>query len=158
MHYPRQGITLLELVLAMAISLAILAVIMVAYFAGVRTFTQEMSRFDIFWDAHKALDAVTDDIRNCDDVISSEADSINLWCDLDADTTMEANEYVSFYLSDQKLMRTLSGESRLVVDNVESFVLEYDDDAYPTLVTVTLTMNKAGHRATLEGKANIRMR
>jgi|GEM_PF-1072769 len=154
----RRGITLVELVIAMAISLALLLVLYAAYFAGVRSFNQEMNRFDIFWDAYRGLDDITNRIRNCDNLISAEAENIHLWLDENADGSMEASELISYFLSGNKLMRTRGEESRPIVDNVETFMLEYDSPSYPTLVTVTLTMNKGGSRATLEGKADIRNR
>ncbi len=158
MPLSRRGITLVELVIAMAISLAILFVLYAAYFAGVRSFNQEMNRFDLFWDAYRGLDDITDRIRNCDDVISTEADSINLWLDSDHNGNMEAAELIGYSLSGNKLMRTMGSESRPIVDNVEAFMLEYDNPGYPTLITVTLTVIKDENRATLEGKADIRNR
>ncbi|MEE8638508.1 MAG: hypothetical protein V3T21_05645 [Candidatus Margulisiibacteriota bacterium] len=157
-HLNRPGITLIELVFSMALSLVILLVVVLAYLVGIRSFTQEMSRFDIFWDAHQGLGTITGDIRECDDVISAQAGSIEIWLDLNGDTTMEANEVVGYALSGQNLIRTIGSESKPVVHNIVGFDLEYDNPAYPTLVTVTLTMLKEGNLATLESKADIRSR
>ena len=149
----------MELVLVIAISSAVLFVIVTAYLTGVQSFTREMSRFDIFWEANQALEDITGNIRGCLDVTSAASDSITFWWDdLNDNTSMEADEVMTYSLSGQKLIQTIGSGSKPILDHVADFELEYDNPAYPTLVTVTLTMQKEGNYATLEAKADIRNR
>jgi hypothetical protein len=71
---------------------------------------------------------------------------------------MEAGEIVSYSLSGQNLVRAIGSETKPMVGNVVDFSLTYDSPAYPTLVTVSLTLLKEGNLATLESKADIRNR
>lgn len=155
----QSGITLIELVFALAISLVVLLVVMVAYFAGIRTFTQELNRFDIFWGAQQGLDTITEEIKDCLDVTAADSHSITIWWrDLNDNASKEAEEVVSYSLTAGQLIRTQGGVSKVIAKNVEGFQLEYDNPAYPTFVTVSLSMSKGDNQVTLEAKADIRNR
>jgi prepilin-type N-terminal cleavage/methylation domain-containing protein len=153
----RQGLTLIELVLAMAISAIILFVVAVAYVASIRTFTQEISRSDIFWDGYRGLDTITEELRDSLEIIANETDNISFWWkDLNANNSIEANEVVSYSLSGQNLIRSVGGEDLPLVQNVVGFDLAYDYPANPGLITITLTLRKEGQMTTLESKVNPR--
>ncbi|MFH1347990.1 MAG: prepilin-type N-terminal cleavage/methylation domain-containing protein [Candidatus Margulisiibacteriota bacterium] len=153
----RQGVTLIELVLAMAISLVALLIVVLGYNIGTKTFTQETSRSDFFWEGSRGVQTVTEELRGCLELTSADSDSISFWWeDLNDNSTMEANEVVDYSVSNQILVRTQGTETKPLVHNVISFDLTYDDLADPELITVTLTMLKEGNMVTLESKANLR--
>jgi len=157
MRQTFSGLTLIELVLAMAISVTILFVVAVAYVTSIRTFTQEMSRSDIFWDGYRGLDTITEELRDSLYIIASEPDTISFWWkDLNANGSIEANEVVSYSLSGQNLIRSVGGNDLPLVQNVAGFDLTYDHPADPGLITITLTMRKEGQMTTLESKVSPR--
>ena len=157
MRQITKGLTLIELVIAMAISLAVLFVVAVAYFASVRTFTQEISRSDIFWDGYRGLDTMTEELRDSLEITAMETDSISFWWkDLNENGSMEANEVVSYVLSGEGLTRSVGSDSAPLVQNVIGFNLAYDYPADPGLITITLTLRKEGQMTTLESKVSPR--
>jgi prepilin-type N-terminal cleavage/methylation domain-containing protein len=156
---PRKGLTLIELVLVIAISTVILLLMVLAYLVGIRSLTQETSRFDLYWDGNRVIQDMAEEVRNCLNVNSADSSSISIWWDdVNDNGTMEADEVVSYVLSDHQLVRSRGSESRVLAKNVAGFNLSYDNPGYPTLVTITLTMGKEGNIATLETKADIRSR
>ena len=157
MRQTIKGLTLIELVLAMAISFVILYVVVVAYLASIRTFTQEISRSDIFWDGYRGLGTITEELRDSLEITTSEAESISFWWkDLNTNGSMEANEVVSYALSGQNLTRSIGSDSQPLVKNVSGFSLAYDNPAAPGLIIITLTMQKKGQMTTLESKVSPR--
>jgi hypothetical protein len=90
-------------------------------------------------------------------VTVADSDNITFWWqDLDNDTTMEAEEVISYALSGQTLIRTLGGTPEPAARSVAAFNLTYDVPADPNLVTVILTMQNAQGMITLEAKAGLR--
>jgi len=159
MGQQQRGITLIELVFATALSLVIMLVLFAAYSVGVRTFDQEMDRFDVFWDSHAAVNQMVSEIQRCLDIISNEPDSISFWLDDANDNgSMEADEVVSYSLSGSTLTRGQGGTLKPLAKNVSVLGLEYDNIGYPTLVTITLTMLKGQSMVTIESKADVRSR
>lgn len=157
MPTARQGVTLIELVLAMAISLVALLIVVLGYNIGIKTFTQETSRSDFFWEGSQGVQTVTEELRECLELTSADSNSISFWWkDLNDNSTMEATEKISYAVSNQILVRTQGTETKPLVHNVIGFDLTYDDLADPELITVTLTMLKEGNMVTLESKANLR--
>ncbi|MFC1540528.1 PilW family protein [Candidatus Margulisiibacteriota bacterium] len=154
-----KGLTLIELVLAITLSLVALMVVAVSYSVGVRSFTSEMSRSDIFHDGQRALDNITEELRESLGVTVAGSDNIRFWWkDLNENTTLEADEVVEYSLSGQTLIRTLGSTPEPVARNVAAFSLDYDVPAAPTLVTVVLTMQDSETTVSLEGKAGLRNR
>jgi Tfp pilus assembly protein PilW len=152
-----KGLTLIELVLAITISLVALMLVALSYSVGVRSFTSEMSRSDIFQDGQRALDNITEELRESLGVTAAEPDNITFWLkDFNENTTMEADEVASYTLSGQTLIRTLGSTPEPVAKGVANFSLDYDVPADPTLVTVVLTMQNNESMITLEGKAGLR--
>jgi len=157
MSRATRGLTLIELVLGMVVFLAALYAVWAIYITGVKTFTQETSRFDLFWDGNRGMETITEEIRECKDVTVAGSSEIALWWkDLNADLSMEADEIVKYSVSDRILTRTLGSAPNPLLKNVLGFNLIYNNPADPSLVTVTLTLGKEGNLVTLESKANIR--
>ncbi|MFC1568258.1 PilW family protein [Candidatus Margulisiibacteriota bacterium] len=152
-----KGLTLIELVLAITLSLVALMVVAVSYSVSVRSFTSEMSRSDIFQDGQRALETITEELRESLGVTAAGSDNIRFWWkDLNENTTLEADEVVEYSLSGQTLIRTLGSTPEPVARNVSAFSLDYDVPADPTLVTVILTMQDSETTVSLEGKAGLR--
>jgi Tfp pilus assembly protein PilW len=153
----KKGITLIELVIAIAISLVAFLVVAVSYSVGLRSFTQEMSRSDILLDGQKGLESITEELRECLNITSAGSNSVTFWWrDLNENETMDAGEVVSYAVSSQVLRRTRGSTVEPVAKNVSVLRLNYDNPADPSLITVILTMQKEGNLVTLEGKASLR--
>lgn len=152
------GVTLLELVIAMAITAVLLGSLMIAYSIGVRSFTEETSQFDLYWDGQNALDQLVEEIRDSLAITSLEAGLITIWYqDLNNDGSMEANEMVSFAQSGSYLVRSSGSSSQPLTKNVQMFVLDFDMPVNPALINIKLTLAKDKSVATLESKVAPRL-
>lgn len=152
-----RGVTLIELILAMTITMVAFLVVVLGYNVGVKTFSQETSRSDLFWEGSQGIETVTSELRDSVELISAGTDSISFWWkDLNDNQTREADEVVTYAVSNQILVRTQGTVTKPMAHNVVGFDLSYDNPADPELITVALTMRKADNVVTMESKAALR--
>ena len=158
MPRPIRGLTLLELVLALATSTVILGLLMVAYFAGIRAFTQEIDQFDMFWEGEQAVDRLVSEVRESLDITSLENTVISFWWrDINGNTSMEADEIVTYSRSGDYLVRSNGGSSQPLARNVALFNLDFDDPIDPSLIRIKLVLAKNGSITTIESKVAPRL-
>ncbi|MFA5103774.1 MAG: type II secretion system protein [Candidatus Margulisiibacteriota bacterium] len=158
----KKGITLIELIIAMAISVAILAVLVMAYVAGSKLFNSEMSRSAAFLEANKAVSTLRSDLRSCLELTSANATGISFWADdLNSNGTREANEIYSYSwngTAGSPLTRTISGSSTMIAKDIKNFLLTYNSGtlASITQVDIKVTAGTAENAATFESSVKLR--
>lgn len=158
----RKGVTLIELIIAMTISVAILGVLVTAYVAGNKLFNSEMNRSASFLEATKAVNTLRMDLRSCLEVTSATATGISFWADdLNSNGTREAGETYAYAWNGtpgSSLTRTVSGNSTMIAKNIRSFLLTYNSGtlASITQVTIKVTAGNGQDAATLESTVKLR--
>jgi len=152
-----KGFTIIEFVIATALSTMLIGAIITTYIVGLRVFNQELSRSDIFWDGQSAMATMTNELRECLTVTNAQSDSVTFWWqDLDQSTSQEADEIVSYFLSGQSLIRTIGSSRRDLAQNVSSLNFVYDTTPAPKFITITLLLQRKTETATV--KSSVRLR
>lgn len=153
----KSGLTLLELLLASALLMIVLAIIFSAYFVSVRVFSEQTGQTDLFWNGQTAVATMTKELRESRQIVSAEANSITFWWkDLNGDTTRGADETVTFSLAGQSLIRSVSGTTRGLANNATALSFSYNDTDAPSLITVNLYLTNDEQTATIESTVMLR--
>jgi len=152
-----KGLTLIELVLSMAISSLLLALLVSAYLFSLRIFTAETKSADIFGDGQRAAEVMAGEIRECASITSAEAARLQCWWrDLDGDGASETDELATYSLSGRDLIRRLGANERKLAGNLTALRFSYDVNPQPNLITLTLMLSTEGRTATIETKVRSR--
>ena len=153
----RAGVTLAEIIIVLAISLSVIAVITLAYTAGIRSFQGEMSFSEAYLEGNQTLEKMIKEIRKARGVASAEAGKLSLWLeDLNSNYSMEAGEIISFSLANGNLTRASAADSQVLSGGVANISFSYDNPASPRLITIQLTLGSGEALSTLESKTKPR--
>ncbi len=152
-----KGFTIFELILAMSISIIMIAMIVSIYSISLRLFSQVLSRSDVFWNGQLAMNRMTTEIRESLMVTDPGAGNISFWWkDFNLNGTSESGEIVTYSLSGNNLIRSSGGASQNIAGGVSFLGFDYNITPRPRLVTITLRLNSANEAATIESKAKVR--
>jgi Tfp pilus assembly protein PilW len=147
---------LIELVIVLTLSLALLNVVVMAYLAGIRSFQYQMGSSDISYEAGRCLDQMTTDVRQSLKVFSAEAHRMSLWYnDPNLNGKLETVEVVSYSLSGSNLTRTSSKESRVLTTLASGLDFSYDNPSDPYLVTIGLSLKSGASAGSFEAKVKL---
>jgi Tfp pilus assembly protein PilW len=158
----KRAVTLIELSIALILSVGILGVLVIAYVTGTRLFNAEMGRSSSYMEANKALNSLRTDLRSCLALTSASATGISFWAeDFNANSSMEANEIFSYSWNGtpgSPLIRTISGSSTMMAKDIQSLALTYDNASLASIteVSIKVAAGTAGNIATLESSVKLR--
>lgn len=158
----KKGITLIELSIALALSVGIMGILVLAYVAGSRLFNSEMDRSAAFLEANKAISSLRGDLRSCIELTSATATSISFWADdLNSNGTKEAGEIYAYSWDGtpgSPLIRTISGSGTMMAKDIKYFLLTYNSGslASTTQVDIKVTAGTGENAATFESSVKLR--
>jgi len=158
----RMSVTLIELIIAMAISVFILGVLVASYIAGTSIFNSEMDRSAAFLEANKGISVLRIDLRNCLELTSAASASISFWAqDANSNGSKEAGEIFMYSWNGtpgSPLIKTVSGANTMVAKNISSFNLTYDSASLASIKQVNIKIASSSGRdvATLESSVKLR--
>ncbi len=158
----KKGATLIELIIAMAISVGIMGVLVMTYVVGTGIFNSEMDRSSAFMEANKAVNALRGDLRSCLELTGATSTSISFWADdLNSNGTKEANEIYAYSwngTAGNPLMKTISGNSTMVAKNLNELLLTYNSASLTSItqVDIKITTGTADNVSTLESSVKLR--
>jgi len=153
----RKAVTLAEMIIAMAISVSLLAVVVLTYTTVTRVFQQELARTEIWFEGNKSLMQMTKEIRGSRKVVSAEAQRLTIWPqDLNLNYSIEASELISYSVTGGNLTRTSSTDSMILTSQVININYNYDKPSDPSLVIIKLTLGSGASLSTFESKVRLR--
>ena len=153
----RPGVTLIEMMIVMALSLTIILVMVLAYNTGSRVFVEQTSRSEILSRGDTSLEKMTEEIQRSRRVTSAETSRIFIWPeDLNGNLSPEGTEIVSYLLQGGNLTRVSSTDSVILTGQATNLAFNYDNSIDPKLVTIRLTLTSGNSLVTFESKAMLR--
>lgn len=147
-----KGFTLLESLISIAVLSFAIIVIFYAYTASMRLFTGELSEFDASFQAHKAMELMTNELRGALEIISANGTSI---------TFRNENETITFTWTgtdEGYLNRTVQTSTQEIATGIKSFSFTYNDPtpANIKLINIYITDQKDSTLVTLESGVKCR--
>jgi len=153
----RPGVTLIEMIIVLVLSLIIVSVTILAYNTGNRIFVEQTSRSEVLSRGDTSLEKMTEEIQRSRRVTSAEISRIFIWPeDLNGNLTPEGNEIVSYSIQGGNLTRISSADSVILAGQAASLIFNYDNIINPRLVTIRLTLTSSSSLITFESKAMLR--
>ncbi len=158
----RKSVTLIELSIALVLSVGILGVLVMAYVTGTRLFTSEMGTSSAFLEANKAMNSLRTDLRSCLALTNATSTSISFWADdLNTNSSMEANEIYHYSWNGtpgSPLLRTAAGSSVMMAKDIRLFSLTYDSGSLASItqVHIKIAAGTGNNIATLESSVKLR--
>jgi len=158
----KKAVTLIELIIAMAISVFILGVLVASYIAGTSIFNSEMDRSAAFLEANKGISTLRIDLRNCLELTSAASTSISFWAqDANSNGSKEAAEIFTYSWNGtpgSSLIKTVSGTNTMVAKNISNFNLTYDSASLASIrqVNIKIASSSGKDIATLESSVKLR--
>ncbi|MFH1759677.1 MAG: prepilin-type N-terminal cleavage/methylation domain-containing protein, partial [bacterium] len=92
----QQGITLIELLIAMAIFIVVITIVVLVVNVGVNTFQMGADRSDIRQEISGAMHIFTDKLKEAKEIKSASNQGISFWIDEDWDDDEESGEIYTF--------------------------------------------------------------
>lgn len=158
----KRGVTLIELVIALTISVGIMGILVVTYVAGSRIFNAEMDRSASFLEANKAVNALRSDLRSCLELTNASSASISFWAeDLNSNGTKEAGEIYAYSWNGtpgSPLIRTVSGNNTMVAKNIHNLLFTYNSGSLSSItqVDIKIVAGTSVNIATFESSIKLR--
>jgi len=150
---PENGFTMIELLIAMAMSTIVLTAVMALYLGLTKSYATETARAGAQQDLRAALSLMCEDIRPAGldplgtaggGITVTSATDITLIADLDYDGAVTAgnNEQIRYYLNGNELWQEVDGGSgAILLDNVTALSFTgLSDDGGATISTVVISM------------------
>ena len=138
----QKGTTMIELIIALSITVFVMIVLVYSYLAVVDVFGGEMDTSNIEIESSRAMEIMSREIRQLNQIQAASSNFITFWGkDLDMDGSSEANEIITYSLngsSDMSLLRTVAGAQKPIALHVKSFVLTYDNPTISLIKTVSI--------------------
>lgn len=142
--------------MVLALSLALLNVVVLAYLAGIRSFQYQIGTSDISYEAGRVLEQMTKDVRRSLQVFSAESHRMSLWYDdMNLNGSLETPEVVTFYRSGSNLTRTSSRETRVLTTLASGLDFSYDNPSDAYLVTIDLSLASGASAGSFEAKVKL---
>jgi prepilin-type N-terminal cleavage/methylation domain-containing protein len=157
-----KGFTLLESLISIAVLSFAIIVIFYAYTASMRLFTGELSEFDASFQAHKAMELMTKELRSALEIESASGTSISFWsADLNKNGTRDENETATYSWTgtiEGFINRTVQSSTQEIATGVESLNLTYDDPQPSNIrfINIIITVRKDSTPVTLESGVKCR--
>lgn len=158
----KRGVTLIELSIALAISVGILGVLVMTYVTGTRLFNSEMGTSSAFLEANKAMNSLRADLRSCLALTNATSASISFWADdLNANSSMEASEIYHYSWNGtpgSPLLRTAADGCAMMAKDIRLFALTYDSGSLASItqVHIKIAAGSGTNIATLESSVKLR--
>ncbi|MFC1560203.1 type II secretion system protein J [Candidatus Margulisiibacteriota bacterium] len=155
-----RGVTLLELIVAMAVLSIAIAAVFYGYVAVANIFTEEMAETDILIEINRPLEQMTKELRGALEIVSSSSNNIIFWHkDLNDNSTREVAETISYSWDGTPggdLIKTVSAESFIVGKGIQDFALTYTVTQGATLIDVNIVISSGTSTGTLESSIKCR--
>jgi len=156
----KKGFTLLEALIAISVITFVIVIITISFLLSMRIFSEELSSSGIQYEAKKAMERMTQELRGALEIVSAESSSVTFWWkDLNGNTTREVEETVSFYWDGSPgstLKRTEGTDTINIIYNVNNLLFTYQDSNNIKLITINLTAAKENTISTLESSIKLR--
>lgn len=158
----KSGLTVIELLIALGITVFVMGVLIVAYVASTRIFNEEISKSSALLEANKAVNNLRKDLRSCLQIISASSTSISFWAeDLNSNGTREAGEIYSYSWSGtvgDPLIKTSLGYSYAIARSIRLFSLTYNttETSAITKVDIKVIAGSTTNLATVETAVKLR--
>lgn len=142
--------------IVMAVLSIAIAVIFYAFVASMHIFTNELSESDSSIQMHRAMERMTNELRNSLAIISANPTSVTFWYqDLNGNGTVDANETVAYSwtgTAEGYVNRTVQTASLEVANGIKGFTLTYNDvdPANIKVITIRITSMNGTSVSTLE--------
>ena len=148
-----KGFTLLESLVAMVVLSFAIAVIFYAFNASMRLFTNELSESDASFQAHKAVETMSNELRGAIEIVSANGTSITFM--------REAYETVTYSwtgTAEGLLNRTVQTSTQEIATGIKGFTLTYNDPTPSNirLIKILVTVQKDSTLSTLESSVKCR--
>ena len=154
----KNGFTILELIMAMAIFAIIGGVVIGFFSASFRILYSETNKSSLRISVESAVHQLTNELTPTKAVTASGANSITFWNDKDFDSVQDTGEVYSYALSSGKLVKTVNSISKNLLYGVTAFSLTYDGTPAANVRVVTFTLTATSGVDSLTIKDQIRLR
>ena len=128
---------MIELIIALSITVFVMVVLVYSYVAAVDVFRGEMDTTDIEIESSRAMEIMSREIRELNEIHSAAGSSVTFWGkDLNMNGTQEANEIITYSWDGTPggdLVRTAASAQKPIARHVNSFAVTYDS---PTVSSV----------------------
>lgn len=155
-----KGFSLIELIIAMAVMSVAIGVIFYAYLATTRLMTSEVEDSDVTFEVNKAMDRISKELRNTQEITAHNSNSITFWYDdTNNNNTREATETATFYWTGgtiEAIFRTVVSTTERIANNIANMTLTYDATTEISRITISITGNKNNTISTSESSVNCR--
>lgn len=133
----QKGTTMIELIIALSITVFVMVVLVYSYLAVVDVFRGEMDTTDIEIESSRAMEVMSREMRELNQIQAAASSSITFWGkDLNMNGTQETNEIITYSwdgIAGGDLVRTTNGVQKPIARHVNSFVISYDN---PTVALI----------------------
>jgi len=139
-----------------------IAVIFYAFNASMRLFTNELSESDASFQAHKAVEMMSGELRGAIEIESASTASITFWyADLNDNGIREANETATYTWTgtiEGFINRIIQASSQEIATGIKGFALTYNDPTPSNirLIKIFVTVQKDSTLSTLESSVKCR--
>ena len=127
----QKGTTMIELIIALSITVLVMWVLVYSYLAVMDVFGSEVSKTDIEIEGSRAMSIVSKEIRELNEIQSGSATAITFWGrDLNGNGTKEAGEIITYSWDGTpggSLVRTVAGAGKPIARLVWDFSITYDN-------------------------------
>jgi type II secretory pathway pseudopilin PulG len=157
-----KGFTLLEAMMAMAVLIIAMAVIFYAFTASMRIFTSELSETDASFEAHRAMERMTKELKGALEIVTATGTSVAFWySDANGNGTREAGETVKYTwtgTTDGLINRTVQTSTLEIATGVKRINITYNDPSPLNIriINILITVKKDSTLSTLESSVDIR--
>ena len=125
----KQGMTLMETIMAMALMSILGGLFVYMYVASTRVFQSEFSRSELRGSGSTALERIGGILREARALDQITATSVTVWQDLNTNANREVDEIIQFSWSGtpgDPLLKTVNAQSVPFLKGVQSFTFSYD--------------------------------
>jgi len=129
----QKGTTMIELIIALSITVFVMVVLVYSYIAVIDVFRGEMDTTDIEIESSRAMEIMVREIRELNTIQSAASSSITFWGkDLNLNGTADTGEIITYSwdgTAGGNILRTVAGAQKPIARHVNSFVITYDNPA-----------------------------
>ncbi len=133
---------MIELIIALSITVLVMGVLVYSYIAVVDVFRGEVDTSGIEIESSRAMEIMSKEMRGLNEIQSATGTSITFWGkDLNTNGTKEANEIITYSWDGTpkgELLRTVSGQQHPIARNVNAFEITYDSVLLPSIKKIDI--------------------